>query len=274
MSSNKTTTLSVSVLSGKGGVGKTNITLNLGCSLFHAGEKVLLMDCDLGLANLDVLLGLAPEKTMQDLLLPYTTPAEVAMAIEPGGLDFIPSASGMPELVELDADVRGVLFDKLESFFPSYDFLFLDLGAGISPTVLAMAAMSRLRLVVVTPEPTSLTDSYALMKVLSNKYGITDFHVIVNQSDNHREEVQAFDRLHAACQKFLRFEPHFLGGIRSDRHVSDAVRRQKPLIQYAPNSPAAQNFNALASRLRSIRLTMLPQLANSPVLMPLPPEFI
>ena len=274
MPSKRTTTLSVSILSGKGGVGKTNIALNLGCSLFHAGEKVLLMDCDLGLANLDVLLGLAPEKTLQDLLSPDTSPADVAIAVEPGGLDFIPAASGMPELVELDSDVRGVLFDKLESFFPAYDFVFLDLGAGISPTVLAMAAMSRIRLVVVTPEPTSLTDSYALMKVLSNKYGVTDFHVVVNQADNHREEVQAFDRLHAACQKFLKFEPQFLGAIRYDRLVSEAVRRQKPLINYAPNSLAAQNFNALASRLRSIRLTMLPQLANSSVLCQLPPEFI
>ncbi|SHN54354.1 MinD/ParA family protein [Desulfovibrio litoralis] len=272
MSNNQTTTLCVSVLSGKGGVGKTNITLNLGCSLVSAGEKVLLMDCDLGLANLDVLLGLAPEKTLQDLLLPYTTPAEVAIPISEG-LDFIPAASGMPELVELDTDIRNVLFDKLESFFPAYDFVFLDLGAGISSTVLAMAAMSRLRLVVVTPEPTSLTDSYALMKVLSKKYGVTDFYVVVNQADNHREEVQAFDRLHAACQKFLKIEPQFLGGIRTDRLVSEAVRRQKPLMQYAPHSLAAQNFNALASRLRSIRLTMLPQLASSSVLMPLPKEF-
>ncbi|WMW66128.1 MinD/ParA family protein [Nitratidesulfovibrio liaohensis] len=256
------TTLSVSILSGKGGVGKTNIALNLGYCLYRGGHPLLLMDCDLGLANLDVLLGIAPDRNMQDLLDSDAAPRDIAVPIEQGGFDFLPAASGVPELVEMDGDMRALLVRKLEPLFSNYDFLFLDLGAGINPTVLAFAAMTQLRIVIVTPEPTSLTDSYALMKVLSTQHGVRDFFVIVNQAESRKEETQTFERLAAACRKFLDIEPQFLGGVRLDKALPDAVRKQKPLMRVAPQSPAAQDLFSIAVKLQRMRSALLPELAD------------
>lgn len=256
--------LSVSILSGKGGVGKTNIALNLGYCMYRGGFPLLLMDCDLGLANLDVLLGLAPEFNMQNLLDSNMEPQKIAVPIEQGGFDFLPAASGVPELVEMDSDMRDMLFRKLTPLFSNYDYLFMDLGAGINPTVLAFAAMTRLRLVVVTPEPTSLTDSYALIKVLATQYGTTDFHIIVNQAEDAREEEITFKRLAAACEKFLGITPHFFGGIRPDKMVSEAVRRQTPLLKLAPNSPASKDLFDLAVKMQRLRTNMRETLHEGP----------
>lgn len=151
------------MVSGKGGVGKTNIALNLGFALNEMGHTLVLLDADLGLANLDVLLGLSPEKNIQDLIAGEDA-ANVVVPLTENGFVFLPSASGVAELVEMDEDIQGVLLDKLDGLFHQYDFLILDLGAGISPTVLSFAAMPQERVVIITPEPTSLTDSYALSK--------------------------------------------------------------------------------------------------------------
>lgn len=264
------TTISVSILSGKGGVGKTNIALNLGYCLHRGGHPLLLMDCDMGLANLDVLLGMAPEHTLHDLLTGVASIDKVAVPIETGGFDFIPAASGGPELVELDADMRAMLLQRLEPALSRYDYLFLDLGAGISPTVLAFAAMTHLRLVVITPEPTSLTDSYALIKVLATRHGVRDFHVVVNQAEDRNEEQTAYKRLAAACDRFLGFTPAFLGGIRLDKALQDAVRRQKPLMQINPRARAAQDIFSIAVKLQRIRTALLPQIAEEPALRSLP----
>ncbi len=264
MQQNKT--LSISVLSGKGGVGKSNIALNLGYCMFRGGFPLLLMDCDLGLANLDVLLGIAPENNMQNLLDSDMDARDIAVHIEPGGFDFLPAASGVPELVEMDAELRAMLFRKLTPLFSRYDYLFMDLGAGITPTVLAFAAMTHVRLVVVTPEPTSLTDSYALMKVLSTQHGVKDFYVIVNQAEDKKEEDITFRRLAAACDRFLGFTPTLLGGIRLDKMVPESVRRQKPLLKLAPTSPAAQDLFALAVKLQRLHGTMGQRIAAGPFL--------
>lgn len=259
-------TLSVSVLSGKGGVGKSNIALNLGYCMFRGGFPLLLMDCDLGLANLDVLMGVAPEHNMQNLLDSDMDPREIAVHIEPGGFDFLPAASGVPELVEMDSDLRAMLFRKLDPLFAGYDYLFMDIGAGINPTVLAFGAMTHVRLIIVTPEPTSLTDSYALMKVLATQHGVKDFHVIVNQVEDKREEEVTFRRLAAACDKFLGFTPHLLGGIRHDRMVTESVRKQKPLLKMAPGSPAAQDMFALAVKLQRMRVSLRDKIVDGPFL--------
>jgi flagellar biosynthesis protein FlhG len=268
--SNPNATLSVAILSGKGGVGKTNLTLNLSYALFRAGHRVLLMDFDVGLANVDVLLGLSPEKTLQDLFRPEVTAAEVMLAVEPGGFDFLPAASGVPELLEMDDDMREVLFHKLNDVFGSYDYLMLDLGAGISTTVLSVAAMSQMRVLVVTPEPTSLTDSYAVIKVLHTQYGITDFHILVNQVDKPSDTQATFARLSAACSHFLGFEPTLLGGVRHDPALSEAVRRQIPLLRHAPRSPAAQDIVSGAVRLHRVRQQRREALLIGPVLGKIP----
>ena len=259
-------TYSLSILSGKGGVGKTNLALNLGFALFKARHPVLLMDCDLGLANLDVMLGLAPDKTIQDLLAPGVTPDQVAVPIEQGGFDFLPSASGVPELVEMDEDLQAVLFKKLAGVFNGYDFLLLDLGAGISRTVLDFAAMTYERIVIVTPEPTSLTDGYALIKILKTEYGIRDFHVVVNMAESTAEGTKTFARLNAACERFLELTLNHLGTVRTDPAVPQSVIRQTPLLRTAPSSQAGKDILSLAARLKRRRDNLLPELAGTAAL--------
>ncbi len=267
---NPRSSLSVAILSGKGGVGKTNLALNLSYALFRAGHRVLVMDFDVGLANVDVLLGLSPEKNLQDLFRPEVTAEEVMLAVEPGGFDFLPAASGVPELLEMDDDMREILFQKLNAAFGDYDYLMLDLGAGISQTVLSVAAMSHVRMLVVTPEPTSLTDSYAVIKVLHTQYGITDFHILVNQVDGPADTKATFGRLAAACQHFLGFSPTLVGGVRADPALPDAVRRQVPLLRHDPRSPAAQDILAGAVKLHRIREGKQAGLRDMPVLGKIP----
>jgi len=246
---NPLSTLSISILSGKGGVGKTNLALNLAYALYKANHKMLVMDFDVGLANVDVLLGVSPEKNLQDLLKPGVMPADVVAQVEPGGFDFLPAASGVPELLELDEDMRDSVFTKLNTVLGEYDYIIFDLGAGIGKTVLSLATMTRMRILVVTPEPTSLTDGYAVIKVLKNQYNIKDFQVVVNQATNAREAQTTFDRLHGACKRFLDLDIAYLGAVHTDPNVPDAVRRQVPLIKYSPQCRASQDILSLAIKI-------------------------
>ncbi|MBO5491422.1 MAG: MinD/ParA family protein [Desulfovibrio sp.] len=266
------TTLSVALLSGKGGVGKTNLTLNLACALRDADFKALLMDCDLGLANLDVLLGITPEGNLQTALLGEAGIGDVLYRVESEGFDVLPAASGVPELTELQPDMRDLLLSRLEPVLHNYDYVFMDLGAGISGTVQTFAALASVRVVLITPEPTSLTDSYALIKVLNNRYGLRDFMVLVNQASSAAEAKASFEKLRGACRHFLHFEPLFLGHVRNDRKLTEAVCRQQPLLRYAPSSTAAQDIRTVAGRLQQLRLSMLDWLGPRPVLQPLPTE--
>lgn len=263
---NPRSTLSISILSGKGGVGKTNLALNLAYALYKANHKMLVMDFDVGLANVDVLLGVSPEKTLQDLLKPGVKPADVVAEVEPGGFDFLPAASGVPELLELDEDMRDSVFGKLNSVLTEYDYLLFDLGAGIGKTVLALAAMTRMRILVVTPEPTSLTDGYAVIKVLFSQQGIEDFQVVVNQASSAKEAQTTFDRLHGACKRFLGIDIGYLGAIHSDPNVPEAVRRQVPLIKHAPTCRASQDILSLAIRIGRHRAEIKPRLKTKSIL--------
>lgn len=259
-------TISISIMSGKGGVGKTSLALNLSYALHEFGRSCLIMDCDLGLANLDVMLGVTPEKNLQDLLISGADPKSVVYSIETPGLDFLPAASGVPELVEMDEDLRAQLLSRLDNIFRLYNYLILDLGAGISSTVLAFAAMTRQRIVVVTPEPTSLTDSYALIKVLTTQHAVKDFKVVVNQAASPDEAKLTFTRLSAACEKFLKIEPEFLGFIRQDKMLPESIRRQNALLKIAPRSSAANDIRAIAAKIETDRARLLPKVAYEPVI--------
>ncbi len=256
----KNTTISLSILSGKGGVGKSNLALNICYALHQIGHPVLLIDCDMGLANMDVLLGIAPQQHIQDILINNLNPAEVLVPIgNPGAapFDLLPANSGMAEFAELDAGARGMLREKLNPLASAYDFLCLDIGAGISATAIGFAAMTALRIVVITPEPTSLTDSYAMMKVLSSRHSVQDFYILVNQAESSTEGRQTYNRLAAACKRFLGFAPAYLGEVRADKAVSEAVRKQKPLMQVSPLAPAAVDCMAAANSLQRLRENLL-----------------
>ena len=259
-------TFSISILSGKGGVGKTNLALNLGYALFKLAQPAMLMDCDLGLANLDVLLGITPDKNLQDILRSDASPEQIIVHLETNGFDLIPAASGVPELVDLDEDLQLLIFQKLEQLFKKYNFLLMDIGAGISQTVLSFARTTHHRILIVTPEPTSLTDGYALIKVLHTKHNVKDFWILVNMVESEKEALMTFERLRAACDKFLKLPVNFLGFVRNDSKIPEAVRRQIPFLKYAPSSPGATDIFFIAKRLMEKREQLLSTIYGTPVL--------
>ena len=259
-------TLSIAIMSGKGGVGKTNLALNLGYALHMRKHAVLLMDCDLGLANLDVLLGITPEGNMQDVLLGSAGMKSILHPIAPNGFDILPAASGVPELAAMTDDMRQVLLDRLTPELGRYDYVLMDTGAGISDTVQTMAVMAAVRIVVITPEPTSLTDSYALIKVLLTRHGVRDFLVLVNQTEDEKEAQRAFARLAMACRKFLQIEPTFLAAVRHDKTLVAAVRQQQALLAYKPACRAAQDILVVADNIQKIRQSMMEWMSKNPIL--------
>jgi len=208
---------------------------------------------------------------MQDLLISGAKPSDVVIPIEEGKkFDILPAASGVPELVEMDEDMQDMLFSKLTKLVSGYQFLVLDLGAGINGTVMSFAAMTQMRIVVITPEPTSLTDSYALIKVLHSQHNVSDFNVVVNQASSSAEAKQTFDRLNMACEKFLNIRLKNMGFVRYDPSVTEAVRRQIPFIKYAPKSDASRDILNIAVKIQKIRMENMGKLAERPVMKKFP----
>ena len=261
--------LSIAVLSGKGGVGKSGIALNLAYLLQSQGDPCLLVDCDMGLANLDVMLGVSPSRNLRDLILSDLSLEDVLVPVLSGSLDLLPAASGMADLVDLDEDSREALLGKLESRLKHYGFVILDLPAGISETVLSLSRMARMRIVVITPEPTSLTDAYAVIKVLHNRFGMDDFKVVVNMAESPQESEESFRKLNAACRQFLSFEVDFLGSISRHPSVRESVRLQAPFAQSHPEAPPTQELTQIAREVRLQRKSMLPQLVGRTALIQL-----
>lgn len=258
-------TMSLAIMSGKGGVGKSNLSLNMGYSLAQKGNPLLLMDCDLGLANLDVLLGITPEQNLQDVLLSGADVKNAIISLEKNtkeAFDILPAASGVPELTDMNNDMRDLLIKRINPALRDYDIILMDLGAGIHGTVQSFAAMAAIRVIVLTPEPTALTDAYALIKVLSQDLGVKDFLVVVNDVASRKEEEITFKRLEMACQRFLNVNPVLLGGVRHDTKLQESVIRQKPLIELFPESNAAQDVNTLTDRILKIYARMEPHLAG------------
>lgn len=258
-------TLSIAIVSGKGGVGKTNIALNLAYALHRAKQRVLLMDCDLGLANLDVLLGIAPKVSIEQVMLGEAKFADAIVTIEPGGFSLLPASSGVEALGHATSSLRSSFLKHLNAVSREYDYLILDIGAGITEAVQAFASKAAIRIVIVTPEPTSITDAYALIKVLHAQHTMTDFYILVNQAESPAEEKWAFTRLAAACEKFLGITVHSLGAIRSDPTMIQAVRRQEPLLKFAPQSPAGKDLIAAAVRVHKLRGSIQPNPDGEPL---------
>lgn len=219
---------SIAVTSGKGGVGKTNVALFTAVFVAAFRKKVLLLDADLGLANVHILLGMIPDKNISHYIDGQCSVDKIIYR-GPGGIDIIPGASGLEKLANIDLGRLELLqheFMKLES---KYDFMIIDTGAGIGTNVTQFASKTDLSLIVMTPEPTSLADAYAMVKVLYEK-GCTKIAVVVNMCASEREGNETFDRLNALVVKFLKRPLELFGTLPLDRDVSQCVKKQKLMV--------------------------------------------
>ncbi len=240
----------IAVTSGKGGVGKTNVVANLAISLQRTGRKVLIFDADLGLSNIDVLFGMAPKYNIRHLLNGEKSFREILVR-SPEGILILPASSGVEELTNLDEFQRLRLLDEFDSFDEEIDYLLVDTGAGISANVMFFCIAAQEIVVVVTPEPTSLTDAYALIKVLYSKYQERHFKVLVNYTNSSAEALEVFRRLQLVTERFLNISLDYLGYIPYDKALQRAVISQKAVVTSEPDSPSARSFDSISMRLNS-----------------------
>ena len=239
----------IAVASGKGGVGKTWFSITLAHALARASQRVLLFDGDLGLANVDIQLGLMPKTDLGSVVAGRLTLNQAMVNYPEGGFDIIAGRSGSGSLANIPLSRLQLLADDLNSLAGAYDRVVLDLGAGVERTVRALAANAGTVLVVTTDEPTSLTDAYAFIKVTHMERPGTDMRVVVNMANSTREGERIYNTLLKACEGFLKMSPPLAGVIRRDLKVRESIRNQTPLLTRSPNSEAATDVEALVERL-------------------------
>jgi flagellar biosynthesis protein FlhG len=240
----------ISVTSGKGGVGKSNVVVNLGLALAQRGLQVLLIDADLGLGNLDILLGLTPQLTLQDALAAQLKLAEV-MVDGPGGLKILPASSGIAEMAMLDEYQKLFLLNEMDHYTEEVDVVLIDTGAGISPNVLFFNIGAQERILVVNNQPPAIADAYALIKILVSQHGETRFKLLVNGLTNQREAALVYRTLLRVAERFLDREItlDYLGFVPYDQALPKAVMRQQPVLALYPQSPASRSFVTIAQNL-------------------------
>jgi flagellar biosynthesis protein FlhG len=239
-----------SVTSGKGGVGKTAVVANLAYNLASMGKRVLILDADLGLANIDVVFGLSPlfnlnhffsgERELQDI-----------MVDGPHGIKILPAGSGIQNFIRLDAQQKMRLLDGLDAMHNHFDFVLIDTEAGISENVTYFNTAAQDILVVTTPDPTAITDAYALMKLLSTQYHEKKFNLVVNQIRNEDDALDVYRKLTMVANRYLDISIDYLGSIPEDRQMVDAIRKQRVISEIFPNSKITQSFKELAIRICS-----------------------
>lgn len=239
----------IAVASGKGGVGKTWFSITLSQALARSGKKVLLFDGDLGLANIDIQLGLMPKTDLGSVVAGRLTLNQALTNFPAGGFDVIAGRSGSGTLANIPLSRLQMLGDDLVLLANSYDRVIVDLGAGVEKTTRNFAAQAGTILVVTTDEPTSLTDAYAFIKVTQLERPGTDMRVVVNMANSIREGERIYATLLKACEGFLKISPPLAGVIRRDLKVRDAIRNQTPILVRSPNAEAASDVEAIVERL-------------------------
>lgn len=238
-----------SVTSGKGGVGKTNISANLACLLARQGKRVILLDADLGLANVDIVLGVTPQKNLFHLFHEGATLRDILFPT-PYGFSILPASSGVADMISLSTGQKLELLESMDALEEKVDYLIVDTGAGINDNVLYFNLAVQERLVVMTPEPTSLTDAYALIKVLAMQHEVHRFRVLVNMAPSDKAAKEVYARLAKACDHFLDgVSLDLVGCIPHDPFVKKAVMRQVPVSVAFPESAAAQSLHLLSKEI-------------------------
>jgi flagellar biosynthesis protein FlhG len=237
----------IAVTGGKGGVGKTSVSVNLAAALAHAGRRVVLLDGDMGLANVDVFLGLSPRYTLAHVLSGERTLDEILVST-PHGFQIVPAASGAANLANLDAAAHLGLVQAFSALAARLDVMIVDTAAGIAHGVTQFSQAAQQVLVVLTEDPASLTDAYALVKVLSRNHGVNRFRVLANQSRSPGAGEELFHRFERVTHRFLDVVLDYAGEIPEDECMRRAVRGQKPVVDAYPSSPASRAFKKLAAR--------------------------
>lgn len=235
------------VTGGKGGVGKTSVSVNMAIAMSHLGNDVTLLDADLGLANIAVLLGLHPLRNLSHVIMGECSLKEILIQ-GPSGINIVPAASGIRMMGQLTPPQHAALVHAFDELADKTDTLIIDTSAGLSDCVLSFCSASQEVIVVVCNEPASLTDAYAMIKVLNQEYGKQRFRVLVNMVESQEEGQEVFYRLFKVTERFLDVVLDLMGIIPKDNYVVRAVQQQRPLLLTYPSSPAAMAFKELAKK--------------------------
>ena len=238
----------VAITGGKGGVGKTNVAINLGIALARQQQRVLLLDADLGLANIDVLLGLKPQSNLEHVLAGECELRDI-MLEGPAGIRVIPASSGTQSMVRLGPQQHAGLIHAFSDLSDEIDVLLVDTAAGISDSVVNFVCAAQEVLVVVCDEPSSITDAYALIKLLNQHHGIDSFRIVANQTRSAREGRDLYQRLVSTTDRFLDVMLRYEGDVPFDEAVRKAVRKQQAVLETQPGCPAARSFEKLGQQL-------------------------
>ena len=249
---NKQNPIILSITSGKGGVGKTSISVNLAFALTGKDYRVLLIDGDLGLANVDILLGITAQTSIRDVLDKGADPLEAIIYLE-NNLGILPAGSGVPEMANLEPEQQEHLGKILTEIASHFDYVLIDTAAGIGSSVLWLNHFAEYNIVVLTPDPTSLTDAYAIIKTLVATFDRTLFYMVLNLIKDANEAKKAYETLEKAAKRFLNLELQYLGAIPEDKVIKDAVRKQAPFIQKTPQGNAAKAVMVLADRIEKLK---------------------
>jgi len=246
------------ITSGKGGVGKTAVVANVAVLLARMGKRVLILDADLGLANIDVVFGLAPGFNLNHFFTGEQG-LESIITDGPEGIKILPAGSGVQRFTRLDSEQKMRLLEALDYMHNDFDFVLIDTEAGISENVTYFTTAAHEILVVTTPEPTAITDAYALMKLLSNQYHEKHFNLVVNFIKNEEEALDVYRKLTMVANRYLDISIDYIGSIPRDKLMVDAIRKQKVLAQLFPDSKTSHAFEALARTIMQEPQTLEPK---------------
>jgi flagellar biosynthesis protein FlhG len=247
-SGNRTKTISIT--SGKGGVGKTTMTANLAHALAQKGHRVLLFDGDLGMANIDIMFGVKSEHSIMDVLKGEKEIQEIITPLAPN-ISLIPGGTGIVELNRLNAFERRALVDAVSSLDYQYDYLLIDTAPGIADNVLYLNSAAQVSSVVITPDPSSLADSYALIKVLNKEYKETKFSIICNQVRDEAEGLSLFNRFSEVVNRFLYIGLDYWGSVPQDQLFRRSTQNQRLILKHEPNSEPAKHLLKISNKLES-----------------------
>ncbi len=247
----------IAVCSGKGGVGKTNVVSNLAVALGQRGQRVLLLDADLGLANVDVLFGLTPRWNLAHVLSGEVD-LDSTLIEGPAGVRVVPASSGNFDMTDLGSREQAAIIQAFAGLGSEPDILLVDTPAGISPSVGRFVAAAQHAVVVVCDEPASITDAYALIKVFSQHYGVSRFNVVTNRSRGRRDGARLFDKLVRVTDRFLDVVLRHTGDIPDDRRLQRAVQEQRAVVDAYPASPSAEAFAEMARRIEALPRPRVP----------------